>query len=177
MEFFVNFAEVGVGDMSVNLSGANISMTKHGLNAAKIGAVHEKVGSKRVAQSVGCDVFSYAGGFSIMVDNALDRASGESSKIAASVNSVEMFRVIEKEGRQRIVPNSKIIASGVSGGFANEDGAIFFTFAANDKFTTVKVDAVAIKADKFGNAETARKEKLDDGTIPKTRFVVVGYGV
>ncbi len=49
MEFFVDFAKVGVGDVSVDLGGGDVGVAEHGLDAAEVGAVHEEVGGERVS--------------------------------------------------------------------------------------------------------------------------------
>ena len=56
----MNLAEMGVGDVGVNLGGTNIGVAEHGLNRAKVSAVHKEVGGERVAQGVWCDVFGDA---------------------------------------------------------------------------------------------------------------------
>ena len=61
MEFFVDFAEMWVSNVSVNLGGRNVSVTKHSLDRTKIGTVHEEVGSEGMAKSVGRNVLSNAG--------------------------------------------------------------------------------------------------------------------
>ncbi len=45
----MHFTQMGVGDVSVDLSSADIGMTEHGLDGADVSAVHEEVGSKAVA--------------------------------------------------------------------------------------------------------------------------------
>lgn len=45
----MNLAEMGVGDVGVNLGGTNIGVAEHGLNRAKVSAVHKEVGGERVA--------------------------------------------------------------------------------------------------------------------------------
>ena len=37
----MDFAEMRVGDVSVDLGGADVGVAEHGLDATKIGAVHE----------------------------------------------------------------------------------------------------------------------------------------
>lgn len=44
----MNLTEVGVGDVGVNLGGADVSVAKHGLDRAEVGTVHEKVGGEGV---------------------------------------------------------------------------------------------------------------------------------
>lgn len=40
MKAFVDFTEMWVGDVSVDLSGANIGVSQQGLNGTKIGSIH-----------------------------------------------------------------------------------------------------------------------------------------
>lgn len=61
--------------------------------------------------------------------------------------------------------DGEVVLSGAGGGFADENWAVFFAFAANDEFATVKIDGVAVKIDEFGNAETAREEELNNSAI------------
>ena len=82
MKFFVDLFEVLVGDMSVNLGGRNVGVAKHGLDGAEVGAVHEKVSSEAVAESVRRNMFRNAGFAGVFLDNALDRAGGEATIIA-----------------------------------------------------------------------------------------------
>ncbi len=173
----MNFAEVGVGDVGVDLGSADVGVTEHGLDAAEVGAVHEEVGGERVAESVGGDVFSDAGGAGVFFDDALDGAGSESSKISGSVDGVEVFRVVEEESREGIVADGEVIIGGGGGSLGDEDGAVFFAFTADDEFAAVEVDAVAIETAEFGDAKTAGEEKFDDGAVAETGFGVVGDGV
>ena len=152
-------------------------MTEHSLDAAEVGAVHEEVGSERVTEGVGRDVLGDAGGFGVVVDDALDGAGGESSKITRSVNFVEMTRVVEEEGGEGIVTDGEIVLGGVGGGFADENWAVFFTLTADDELATVEIDGIAIEVNELGDAETTGEEEFDDGAVTETGFGVVGDGV
>ena len=50
MQFFI-------GDVGVDLSGGDVSVTEHGLNRADIGTVLEQVGRETVAKGVGRELF------------------------------------------------------------------------------------------------------------------------
>lgn len=41
MEFFVDFTEVFVSHVGVDLSGADAAMAEHGLDAADVSTIHE----------------------------------------------------------------------------------------------------------------------------------------
>jgi len=41
---------------------------------------------------------------------------------------------------------------------ADEDGAVFLAFAADDEFAAVEVDGVAVEADEFGDTQTGAEE-------------------
>ena len=40
MKFVVDFFEVGVGDVSVDLSGGDVGVAEHGLDSTEVGAIH-----------------------------------------------------------------------------------------------------------------------------------------
>ena len=61
MKFFVNFTEMRISNVSVNLSGRDVCVTEHSLNRAKIGAIHEEIGGKGMAKSMRSNVFGDAG--------------------------------------------------------------------------------------------------------------------
>ena len=126
---------------------------------------------------MGSDVLGDAGSFGVMFDDALDGARGEAAEVARSVEFVEVFGVVEEEGGEAVAAGVEIVARGVSGGFADEDGAVFFAFAADDEFAAVEVDGVAVEVDEFGDAEAAGEEELDDGAVAKARFGVGRDGV
>lgn len=72
MEFFVDFFEMRVGDVSVDLGGADIGVTKHCLDRANIGAIHEQIGGKTVTQSMWGNMFGDPGHLCVFLDHALD---------------------------------------------------------------------------------------------------------
>lgn len=168
----MNLAKVRVGDVGVNLGGGDVGVAEHGLDRAEVGAVHEEVSGKRVAESVRGDVFGDAGGFGVVINDALDGAGGEAAEISGSVDGVEIVGVVEKECGEGVASNGEVISGGAGGGFTDEDGAVFFALAADDEFATVEVDRVAIKITEFGDAEAAREEKFDDGAVAKAGFGV-----
>ncbi len=49
VEFIVDFFEVLVRDVGVDLGGGNVGVAEHGLDGAEIGAIHEQVGGEAVA--------------------------------------------------------------------------------------------------------------------------------
>ena len=155
MELFVNLAEVGVGDVGVNLGGGDVGVAEKSLDGAEVCAVHEEVCGERVAESVRSDVFGDAGGASVFVDNALDGTSGEAAEVAGSVDGVEVVRVVEEESREGIVAGGEVVARGVGGGDGDKNRAVFLAFAADEELTAVEVDRIAIKRDKLGDAQTA----------------------
>lgn len=94
---------MGVRDVCVDLGGADVAVAEEGLDGADVGAVHEKVGSEAVAESVGGDVLGDAGGAGVFLDDALDAARGEAAEIARGVYGLEIFAVVEEKRRQGIV--------------------------------------------------------------------------
>ena len=100
---------MGVGDVSVDLGGADVGMAKEGLDGADVGAVHEEIGGERVAEGVGGDVFGDAGGASIFFDDTLDGAGSDAAKIAGGVDGLLVVGVVEEEGGKGIVANAEIV--------------------------------------------------------------------
>ena len=118
-----------------------------------------------------------AGGFGVVVDDALDGTGGESSEITGGVDGVEIAGIVEKESGEGIVTDGEIVFGGGGGGLADENWAVFFAFTTDDKFAAVEIDAIAVEVDEFGDAKTAGEEKLDDSAVTETRFGVVGDSV
>lgn len=52
VKFFVDVLELLVGDVGVNLGGGDGRMSKHGLHAADIGAISQKIGRKTMPQGM-----------------------------------------------------------------------------------------------------------------------------
>ena len=77
----MDFAEVVVGDVGVNLGGADVGVAEHGLDGTEVGAVHEEVSGERVTEGVGGDVFGDAGGAGAFFDDALNTAGCEAAII------------------------------------------------------------------------------------------------
>lgn len=143
----MDVAEVGVGDVGVDLGGADVGVAEEGLDGAEVGTVHEEVGREGVAEGVGGDIFSNTGEAGVFFDDALDGARGETAKIAGVINGLEVFAVVKKKGGEGIGARVEIITDAVGGGFGDEDGAIFFAFTADDEFTTVEVNGVSVETD------------------------------
>ena len=135
---------MGVGDVGVDLGGGDVGMAEHGLDGAEVGAVHEEVGSKRVAQGVRADVLGDAGKAGVFFDDAFDAAGGDAAEIAGSVWVASVFRIVEKKWGEGIGASIKIIANAIGGGFADENRAIFRTFAANYELATIQIDRAAV---------------------------------
>ena len=68
----MDFFEVGVGDVGVDLGGGDVGVAEHGLDGADVGAVHEEVGGEAVAEGVRGDVFGDVGEFGVFLDDAFD---------------------------------------------------------------------------------------------------------
>ena len=99
LKLVVHFLEMRVGHVGVDLGGRRIIKTKHRLNRAQVGTIHQQVGGERVAQGVGSDMLSDAGCLSIFADDSLDRAGSQTASFA-EVDAIaldDVARIIEKE--------------------------------------------------------------------------------
>lgn len=56
MIFFINSGQLLMGNMGINLSGGNISMTQKLLDGAQVGAIIQQMGGKAVPEGVGMDL-------------------------------------------------------------------------------------------------------------------------
>lgn len=90
----MDFFEVGIGDVGVDLSGGDVGVAEHGLDGAKVSAVHEEVSGEAVAQGVGGDVLGDAGEFGVFLDDAFDGTSSETTIVAGSIGCGLVFAVI-----------------------------------------------------------------------------------
>ena len=82
MKFVMYFLEVRVGDMGVDLGSGDIGVSKHGLNGADVGAIHQEIGGEAMSQSVRGNMFGDTGKFGIFLDDTLDRTGGQTAIIA-----------------------------------------------------------------------------------------------
>ena len=60
MKFVVDFFEMCVCDVGVDLGGRNIGVAEHGLDGAEVCAVHEEISGERMSEGVRGDMFSDA---------------------------------------------------------------------------------------------------------------------
>ena len=174
VELVVDFFEMRVGDVGVDLGRADIVVAEEGLDGAEVGAVHEEVGGKGVAEGVGGDVLCDAGEAGVFFDNALDGAGGETAVVAGIVNGLEIAGIVEKEGGEVVGTDGEVVLYRFGGGVADEDGAVFLALAADGEFAAVEVDGVAVKLDELGDAEAAREEKLENGAVAEAGLGVDG---
>ncbi len=72
MKLLVDFFEVLVGDMGVDLGGGDVGVAEHGLDGAEVSAVHKEIGGEAMAESVGRDVLCDAGFAGVFLNNTLD---------------------------------------------------------------------------------------------------------
>ena len=77
MESFVDFVQMLVGDVGVDLGGSNVGVAKERLHTTEVGTVFQKVGRKRVADDVRRDFTGNASFCCIFFNQTLDRAWSE----------------------------------------------------------------------------------------------------
>lgn len=114
------------------------------MDGAEIGAVHEKVGSERVTESVRRDMLSNTSGTGVFFYDTFYGAWGKTTKIARSIGWLKVARIVEKESGERIVTSAEIITDTISGVFGNKNRSVFATFSADDEFTAIEIDRITI---------------------------------
>ena len=168
----MDFFEMLVGDVSVDLGGGDVGVTEQRLDGTEIGAVHKQIGGETMTESVGRDVLRDAGGTGVFLDDALNGAGGEAAEVARGVGVALVSTVAQEERGEAVAAGVQIGLDVVGGGLGNEDGAVFTSLAADHEFAAFKVDGVTVEAGELGDAETAGKEQLNDGAIAETGFGV-----
>ena len=88
MKLFVDFAEVLVGDVGVDLGGTDAAVAEHRLDAADISSVHQQVGSETVPHGVRTDLFGNAGKVSTFINCPLDATGCQPTVIAAGTGDI-----------------------------------------------------------------------------------------
>ena len=68
------------------------------MNGAKVSTVHEKVGGKRMTESVWANVFGNAGEAGVFFDDTFNWARSEATIVAGSVGGILVATVVEEEG-------------------------------------------------------------------------------
>ena len=133
----MDFFEVLVGDVSVDLGGGDVGVAEHGLDGAEVGAIHEKVGSEAVAEGVWGNVLGDTGHFGVFLDDTLDGARSEAAEVAGSIGGLEIFAIIKEERVERICAGIEVVGEAFGSGDRDEDRAVFATFTADDELATV----------------------------------------
>lgn len=85
VEGLMDFFQMFVGYVGIDLGRGDRSVAEHGLDAADVGAIDEEIGREAVAESVRMDVFDDAGFGRVVLDDALNAAGGEAKCIALPV--------------------------------------------------------------------------------------------
>ena len=129
----MDFTEALIGKVSVYLGSADIGVTKETLDGTEVGTVHEEVSGKRMAEGVGCDVLGDAGKFGVFGDDTLDASGGETAVVSGVLFCAGVARVVDKEGVEVVGTGVEVVLQFLGCGVADEDGAVFAAFAADDK--------------------------------------------
>ena len=124
MKFIMDFFEMSIGDMGVNLSGAEVGMAEEVLDGAEIGTVHEEIGGERMAEGMGSDMLGNAGEAGVFFNHALDAAWGEAAEIAVLTRGAGIFGIVEEKGGEGIMTDAEVIFDPGGGGFVDENRAV-----------------------------------------------------
>ena len=77
----MNFPQLAVSDVGIDLGGGDIGMTQKNLNRTDVSSVFQKVGGKTMAQSVRADFFGNAGFPGVIGNYSFYGAGGESRRL------------------------------------------------------------------------------------------------
>lgn len=81
----MDLAEMGVGDMGVDLGRRDVRVAEHGLDGTEVGAVHQEVGREGMTEGVGGDMLRDAGEAGVFFDDTGDGARGDAAVVTGSV--------------------------------------------------------------------------------------------
>ena len=143
MESLVDFFELLVGDVGIDLGGSDGGMAQHRLDAPDIGAVLEEVSRKAMAESMRMDLFDDSGFGGIELDQSLDASRGEAEPFRGfKLRSVPGKP--DKEGLIQVLPFLEIFFERHLGGVGDENHPDFASFATDTELAAFEVDLVPI---------------------------------
>ncbi len=164
----MDFFQLFVGDVGIDLGSGDRGVAKHRLDASNIGAISEQIGGKAVAEGMGVDVFQDTGFGGIVLDDAGDTAGGQAERLAPAIFSVDesFLGIGDKKGRIDI---AAAVERGLESRFCfgrDEDDTELSAFAPDAEFFFFEVDMAPIEADQLRNAEAGRKQQFENGSVP-----------
>ena len=156
---FVYFAQLAIGDMSIDLRGGDAGMSEHGLHRADIGAIYQKIGCKGMAQGMRCDFLGDAGANSVFFYHSFDAAGSKLSWRGF------VFWNADKHCLVRICPAAEVIFDRFARLSGSKNRADLAAFAADAEFVFFQIHIRALEIGEFGNAEPGRKKKFQNRSV------------
>lgn len=96
MKPLVDIAQMLVGDVRIDLGGADITVAEHALNTPNIGAVHQQVSRETMPHGVRANVFGDTSTSSIARDYSLDAAWRQTAKITRGISDLLVAAIAQK---------------------------------------------------------------------------------
>ena len=166
----VNFLESRTVHVSVNLRRRDIRMAEHRLHRAKIGASFEKMGSKRMAQSVRRYSLFDAG-----------RQSVTANELPEPLPRQRPARAVDKyKGAGPTLGQSQscalnIVEQLLPGPLPERNGSHLRAFAFHGQIISLKVDLLHLQSDQFRNPQPRGIQQFEHRLITDAkRFLEVG---
>lgn len=118
VEGFVDFFQVLIGHMGIDLRRRDRGVAEHRLHTPDVGAVDEEIGGKAVAERMRVDVFDDAGFGGVVLDEPLDTARSEAERLALGVPLVDEALLGERDEQRGIgiSPAIEVAGEGAFGG-------------------------------------------------------------
>ncbi len=154
----MDLAQMGVGDVRIDLGRVDGGMAEKLLDGANVGAVREQVGGEGVAKRVRRDDARDAGARDVRLQVPLDIAWND---------AVQFIRpAIDKQCLLHIISRFQVFAHRILGRKGNENDADLVTLAAHRQFVAREID-VGIKRAELGYAQSRRKQQFKNRAIPQ----------
>ena len=145
MKLLEDVAQVLVGDVGVDLCGADVAVAEHALNATQVGAVHQQVGREAVAHGVGADVLGDASEAGIFANHRLHTARREAAKVTTGVCGTVVATIADEERVERIMPGAEVGLDLLGSTATDEDWTVFLALTTHHELAALEVDMVAIE--------------------------------
>lgn len=160
----MDFFELRVGQVGVDLSGGDVAVSEHRLDTAQISAVNEQIGGKGVAQSVWCDVFGDTSQLAITLNSALNGASGQAGVIAM-VDFGLRAAVVDEKRFVIVLAFFQVILDRYNCFLADIDRPVFLPLTTNRELAAGEINLIAVEAGQLRDAQSAREKQLHDGAV------------
>lgn len=156
--------EVFLVEVGVDLGGGDVGVAEEFLDDAEVGPAFEEVGGEGVAEEVRIDFVGEAGARGAVFDDLAHAVGGEGAAANGEEDVGGGFARFDEFGALVV----EISLDGVEGAQADGDEAGFVALSGDAEDFVVEVEVFEARVAEFGEAESGRVEKFEDGEVAAT---------